>query len=380
MRSRQIIKWSFVSVMIIGVVSLVSFSAISETAAPESMSLTLAEAIDLGVKNNDNISLSELNVETSKINWDQAVFQANKLEKKIDDSEYHIPINQDVYMVLNVNPALNENAYDLSVSTRDYTVSSIKYGIETAYYSLQVARKAMEVAELTMERNETQLNNVQAKLDQGMASKIDLCSVESNYLSSQAAYAESKDTAAYAEMVLNQMLGLDIETPLILEDRLTLSESDEINVDEAFISALKTDYDYILAENNNNSACIMSDYTQKYTSENTFDYKNAESDRQKAQVAFDAAKTDLEIRVRYAYKTMNTAFLNYKSFVKSRDLAEEAYRLAELRYQAGLCTVYDVQDANTTLQTAEMGLLNAMKDYNLLKASFDYGIFIGNSN
>ena len=380
MRSRQIIKWSFVSVMIIGVVSLVSFSAISETAAPESMSLTLAEAIDLGVKNNDNISLSELNVETSKINWDQAVFQANKLEKKIDDSEYHIPINQDVYMVLNVNPALNENAYDLSVSTRDYTVSSIKYGIETAYYSLQVARKAMEVAELTMERNETQLNNVQAKLDQGMASKIDLYSVESNYLSSQASYAESKDTAAYAEMVLNQMLGLDIETPLILEDRLTLSEPGEINVDEAFISALKTDYDYILAENNNNSAGIMSDYTQKYTSENTFDYKNAESDRQKAQVAFDAAKTDLEIRVRYSYKTMNTAFLNYQSFVKSRDLAEEAYRLAELRYQAGLCTVYDVQDANTTLQTAEMGLLNAMKDYNLLKASFDYGIFSGNSN
>ena len=57
-----------------------------------------------------------------------------------------------------------------------------------------------------MERNETQLANIKAKEAQGLASKLDLYSAESSYLSSQADYAESKDTVNYALMSLKPAL------------------------------------------------------------------------------------------------------------------------------------------------------------------------------
>ena len=60
---------------------------------------------------------------------------------------------------------------------------------------------------------------------------------------------------------------------------------------------------------------------------------------------------------------------------KSRDMAAEAYRLAVLRYESGLSTVYDVQNAETVLEQAEAGLLNAEKDYNLAAAAFCYGVY-----
>ena len=375
MKNRYSYKW-FLSLVWASVLFFVcSFSAFAEDDAFDSMSLSLDQALKLGVENNANIVLAQLAVDSDKINVEQTAFQALKLKKSINDAEVHVPINQDVYYVLDIRPAKAELDYELAQATLDYTTNYVKYGIETAYYSLKVAEKALEAAELSVERNETQLSNVKAKIEQGMASKLDLFSAESNYLSSQADYAETKKGANYAAMILNKLLGLDVTTELKLTDGPSLPERKYIDVDKAIKNALETDITYLTAKSTYNIAVLMGDYTQKFTAANTFDYKQANVSKKQAEAACNDAKTDLEIRVRYAYNELNISLLNYNSLSTSLELANEAYRMAELRYKSGLATIYDVENAEASLQQANAGLLNAEKDYDLAVIAFQYGVF-----
>ena len=81
---------------------------------------------------------------------------------------------------------------------------------------------------------------------------------------------------------------------------------------------------------------LTSDYQQAYSSANTYQYKKSGSEPQAGLSSVTVMpRTDLEIRVRYANNVLNTALVKYTSLSKSRDLASEAYRLAELRYEAG---------------------------------------------
>ena len=375
----KIRKCCITVILISALLLSISITALCEDSAggttTASKSLSLNQALALGVENNASISLAKLAVEANRINVEQTQFKAKELKKTINHSDTHIAIDQNVYLVLYVNPAQAELDYELAQATLSYTENSVRYGVETAYDSLQVANKALAAAQLSVQRNETQLKNVKAKVNQGLASKLDLYSVESSLLASQADYRAKNDAANYATMLLNQLLGLSVTTDLKLTDELAMTEAGEIKVEEAVNGALATDLTYLTAKNSYDSVVLLSDYTQKFTSSNTYSYQKAEVNRQQAKVSCDNAKTDLEIRVRYAYNKWNTAFTNYQSFTKSRDMAAEAYRLAILRYESGLSTVYDVQNAETVLEQSEAGLLNAEKDYNLAAAAFGYGIY-----
>ena len=118
-------------------------------------------------------------------------------------------------------------------------------------------------------------------------------------------------------MLLNQLLGLTVTTELKLTDELTLAEVKGLNVAEAgFSGALTKDLTYLTAKKWYDSVVLGSDYTQKFTSSNTFSYQKAEVNRQQAKVSWDNAKTDLEIRIRYAYHKWDTAFANYQAYSK----------------------------------------------------------------
>ena len=187
---RKIQKCCITIILICILLLLISFTALCEdgtggSAAIASKSLSLEQALALGVENNASISLAKLTVEADRINVEQTQFKARELKKTINDSDTHIAVDQNVYLVLYVNPAQAELDYELAQATLSYTENSVRYGIETAYDSLQVANKALAAAQLSMQRNKTQLNNVSAKVNQGLASKLDLYSVESGLLASQ---------------------------------------------------------------------------------------------------------------------------------------------------------------------------------------------------
>lgn len=358
-------------------------SSTTPAPAPEkplaTVSLTLEEALALGIKNNVQISLAELSVETAAINVSQAEAAAKRTQKLVDEGKepgsYRIPFTADIYQAIHIFPAQAELGQELTVLSRDYTRQSIQYGIQAAYYGLQKAEKALTVNRVAMRRSETQLKNSQAREKQGLSPRLDVISAESNYLMAQAAYEQGRNYVFSARMQLNQMLGLDINTPLIVKEELSFAPAEEIQLEEAIRKAKETDLTYGLAKNAYENAALMKDFDQKYNDPITYVYQKAEISYLEAKEKMEDAAVSLEIKLREAYGDLQTAQLNYKSLETSVALAAEALRLADLRYQEGMATVYDVQEADAAYQQAEMGLLNAIHTHNLAKAAFEYQIY-----
>ncbi len=351
-----------------------------ENKFPAPLSLSLEEALKMGLENNPQITLANLSVETAKISVNQAESAAKRMDKMVKDGNeaggmQRIPLTADIYQIINIFPAQARLGNELALLSRDYTNQSIKYGIEVAYYGLQKAEKALQVAKVALRRSETQLNNSKAREKQGLSPRLDVISAESNYLMAQAGYEQGRNYVFSARMRLNQMLGQDINTPIIIKEQIKFTPKEGIELISEIAQGKKTDLSYGAAKNAYENAKLMKDFEQGYNAENTFVYQKAEINYKEAQQKMKDAGISLEIKIREAYGNLQTAALNYKSLETSVNLAGEALRLANLRYQEGMATVYDVQEADAAYQQTEMGLLDAIHTHNLAKAAFQYQIY-----
>lgn len=339
----------------------------------QTKTLTLQECLDIGVEGNIPISLANLSVESAAVNVKEAQSAAKSMQKLVDNSSSLADTT--TYQALYIYPAQAQTGYDLALSSRDYTINSVKYGIESAYYGLQKAEMALEISRLALERSQAQLNSVQLKEEQGQVPKIDVLSAESNYLVAQSNYAQARDTVTLARMSLNKLLDLDIETELVLQEKISFSEGEAIDVKQAIEKAKKTNITYLSAEANLKMAGMTKEYEQKYYFPNSYIYQKADINYQEVKNNLKTAEIDLEIAVRNAYNSLETSVSNHNSLTASTQLAKRALDLAQLRYQEGLGTIYDVQDADLSYQNAELGLLDAIHNHNLAKAAFEYEIY-----
>lgn len=91
----------------------------------------------------------------------------------------------------------------------------------------------------------------------------------------------------------------------------------------------------------------------------------------KAQEA--SAQTDDQIRleVRTAYLGLQAAEKNIQTTSVAVTRAEEDYKIAQVRYSAGVGTNLDVMDAEEKLTTARTNYYTALYNYNTSKASLD---------
>ncbi len=350
-------------------------AATTSTTTAGTRSLSLQEALSLCLTNNENIILADKAVDAAKITVDQTASAVKKTNDSIDD--YNLPVTQDLNAVINIAPKQAEEAYNFALISREYTANSLRYGVETAYYSLQKAEKALEVARASMKRAETQYKNTQAQEEQGLVSNMDVVRAESAYLGSQTAYEQTRVGVLAARMALNKMLGLDLNTVLKLKDPITLVQGENVNIAQAIEAAKKIDVSYNSAKMSHRLKQLDLEEVDGYYRENTYVYKQAVVEEEKAKLSLEEAEKTLEMNVRNAYNSLTTSAMNYQSLVKSRDQAKEALRLAELRYKAGLSTIYDVQSADAAFQQAEMELLDAINTYNLAHSAFAYSIFGG---
>ena len=86
-----------------------------------------------------------------------------------------------------------------------------------------------------------------------------------------------------------------------------------------------------------------------------------------------AAQTDDQIRldVRTAYLGLQAAEKNIQTTSVAVTRAEEDYKIAQVRYSAGVGTNLDVMDANEKLTTARTNYYTALYNYNTSKAALD---------
>lgn len=366
-------KWLWGTIVVFILILATAGATVGDTAEPEIKSLSLAQAVEMAMKDNLQVELAALGLEQAELALEQAKFAQKKALNQID--KYSLAKDQNMALVLDVVPVQSESAKVIAEVGKAYTENVIKFGVEAAYYGVLRAEKMLEVSEASLLRAQEQLKQAEAKFKAGTVAKYELISAEAQLKSAEAAVNEAKAGAEKARMTLNQTLRLNLDTPVKLTDQFSFAPAGDIDTDKVFQEMTEKDSSYVLAREKYNINKVNFDYHQKYFTKNTFAYREAEYAFKESEVNLEHAKTQLQLNIKNAYMDLKTAEDNYHVLTKSVEQAKEAYRLTKLRYDVGMATGYDLLGAETALKQADMALLNALYNYNLAKAKFTYGIF-----
>lgn len=354
------------------VCSSVVFADEQAAVTGEPKKLSLQEAIDTAIANNAQIGVQQLQVEALEVSMEETESRLRNMGNV--DIAYQ---TQDYYMATEIAPAKVEASLEMAGKALAYTKNSIAYGVEAAYYGVLKAEKNLEFAKVSLDRANTQYKNAQASFKRGTVAKLDVVSTEANLKTAEVAVKQAENGVASAKMELCQLMGLPLTTTLTLTSELTPRTAGAIDLAAAIEKGLDTDINVATAKLTMENSKLDFDYTAYVYASQTYNYLKDEAAYKGTVLQYDEAKKTLEKNVRNAYNNLSTTAGSMEGLNKSLDLAKESYRLSLLRYDMGMATSYDVQNAEASLRQAELGWLDAIYNNNLANAKFTYGIYSG---
>lgn len=329
----------------------------------EVRNLSLDEAIDIALEDNYDVLAMKNSLEQIKLSKDSQDRLVKKMDKYLSNA--NSTLQSLVYMA---------DLYDTSVESLeaayDMQVSGTKMQVIAKYYTALNAEKYEDIVKQTYENAQAQLKNVEARYNQGMATKLEKLQAEVSVNSAKLSWDSAKSSTVQAKRSLSLQLGADVETnwklttpmkiePVVIEDvdakvEELLAEAPIIRYTELGLETARKQYEYDSAGIKGTNAGTTAALTYESAK---LDYENTMSTQRAT------AKNMLE--------NLNLAYSQYLLSDESVKLAEEAYRLTKLQYENGLNTQTDVDTAAISLANTEYTRLQAMLQYNLYKTCLD---------
>lgn len=118
---------------------------------------------------------------------------------------------------------------------------------------------------------------------------------------------------------------------------------------------------------------------KRFYTPNVFMYREAQYKLEEAKVNFKQQEQETELKIRHAYLDLQSAEKAYKTLEASLASAEETYRVARLKFKAGVITRMEMEKAADNLSEQEAKVTEMLFNYNLAAAQFRYGLFMDSS-
>lgn len=298
-----------------------------------------------------------------------------------------------------------------SVAEFQYLIARLDYNrqrnqlvqdVVAAYYNVLRARAALGVAEQALTNAEDRQRIAEAYLKAGSGTRFDVLRAETETANARQAVMAAQNRVALATAALNNLLGLDQNTPLDLEEPPAGADMMP-DVDRALEEAYRQRPEILQAEAGIKAAekgihlavrsqlpMVALAWSQQFTPDTgafgrkqswaavakislpLFDGGLAAARRQQAEASLDAARWSrrqamdgIALEVRQAYLSFVDASERLKVAEAAVAQAEEAYRLAQVRYKAGVTLtpggspLLEISDAQTALTQALTNRVNA---------------------
>lgn len=290
------------------------------------------------------------------------------------------------------------------------TQSDLVFQVKQAYYNYVQALRLISVNEANLRNRQDHLAQAQARVKAGVGLPIDVVRAETAVNEATLSLNLAQNSASVAKVTLAQLMGLDPRTPIkVAEEDEPLLAMDDFNallaaalqqrpeIRQAQATLQATGFGINAArtsnlpvysgtaglnmrgtglptDNNNLTlgvAVQWSAYDGGLTKEKV---KEAEANRDIAKAQFDAAMLTVQSDVSQAYLNERTAELRLTTADAEVANAQEAVRLAQGRYNAGLGTFLDVLDAQAALVTAQTNRVNTQSAINQSRAALAHAV------
>ena len=293
--------------------------------------------------------------------------------------------------------------------TLENSLQAVRLTATNYYFNILRCRNEIEVYEENVRTLQEHLNNVNAQFRAGTVAKADVLASEVRLANARQTLVTAQNDYDIAVATLSNFLLLPADTLLRPRDQLTYQKYNlnlanctafalenrpdvaaseyAIKQAESGVRAAKAGYrpsvNASVAKNLSGKNPFADTYSEGWTAGvtatwNIFDngvtaasVKAAEATLNQTQESAAELREAVQLEVQSAYLTLNAAEKNIATTRLAIASAEEDYKIAVVRYQAGVGTNLDVMDASDKLTQAKNNYYLALYTYNTAKASLD---------
>ncbi len=412
-------------------------SSITEAAAPEAaaMDIDLKVAVTTAIQNNRDITIAELERREAEADVSAAAakknpsisysWQRNQYPTQVvttalgTQSSNHgysqgINVSWDIWTFGKVEGAIDAARYQKNIADLNVykTEADTKLAAVQAYYQYLEAVKLAEVQAQSVTDYASHLNNVQQQFDAGIVAKLDVLSSNVSLANAKQKSIAADNTRDVAEANLNNIMRIPMNTTLNPLDKNFPEPEFDLTMEQAILMAQKyrwelveADYGVKAAEASLRSAkarylptvSVGGGYSWEEASMTAVDkddwavkgvlswslwdggatqasVKKADAAVKTAQETLLQAREKIELEVRQDYLNV----LSYKEQIRAAEAsvaqAEEAYKIATVRYSSGVGINLDVLDAELALNTARTNYITALYNYNIGLATLEHAM------
>ena len=412
-------------------------SSITEAAAPEAaaMDIDLKGAVTTAIQNNRDITIAELKRREAEADVSAAAakknpsvsysWQRNQYPTQVvttgagTQSSNHrysqgINVSWDIWTFGKVEGAIDAARYQKNIADLNVykTEADTKLAAVQAYYQYLEAIKLAEVQAQSVTDYASHLNNVQQQFDAGIVAKLDVLSSNVSLANAKQKSIAADNTRDVAEANLNNIMRVPMNTTLNPLDKNFPEPEFDLTMEQAILMAQKyrwelveADYGVRAAEASLRSAkagylptvSVGGGYSWEEASMTAVDkddwavkgvlswslwdggatqasVKKADAAVKTAQETLLQAREKIELEVRQDYLNV----LSYKEQIRAAEAsvaqAEEAYKIATVRYSSGVGINLDVLDAELALNTARTNYITALYNYNIGLATLEHAM------
>ena len=295
---------------------------------------------------------------------------------------------------------------DLSLEN---TLQTVRLQSTIYYFNVLQYRNLIEVYEEEVLTLQEHLRNVNAQFRVGTVAKVDVLESQVELANAMQNLVNIQNNYDVAVANLNNYIGLPADTVVRPQDTLTYKKYDlKLNDCTAYAlenraDAAMADYAVKQAESAKRSAksgwypSVNAGISKEIDTENMFGHKTndqwsigisaswnifdggitraqvnqADAALVRAKEVAAQTREQVQLDVQSAFLDLHAAERNISTTQAAVVLGEENYKIAQVRYAAGVGTNLDVMDASRKLTEARSNYFTALYNYNTAKASLD---------
>ncbi len=426
MKQSKVFSKKLTAFLLSGILSL-SLNYVSKA---EARSFTLAESVELALENNRLIKSSVIDVDAANWAYHEArrtaglrltlSTQGNRVGGRAYaryPSDYSYQSRAELSFPLYTGGRIENgikaarysiNAADLALEGMKQTV---RYQTTGQYFKALEYKNLIRVGETSVANLKEHLDNVNTQYRVGTVARSDVLASEVALANAEQSLVNVKNTYDITITGLNKIIGLPLETDLFLVDDLSYRKYD-LHLKDCVAYALSHRADIIAADyavrranaslemvragslpqvsaaavrtvggdswfsNNVDSADTWSIGIKASWAAFDNNVTAAQVNQKRAaihklQQTAEEVREQVELDVQTAYLNLMAAEKNIHTASIAGERAIEDFKIAQVRYAAGVGTNLDVTDADEKLVRAQTNYYDALYKYNVSKAALD---------
>ena len=238
--------------------------------------------------------------------------------------------------------------------------------MERTYYNVLMAEDNLKMPNPSR-KVERAAENAQVSFENGVVAKDSLLMAEAGLAQSMQNLHTAEKSLELARMSLNKLMGRQLSAPLTLTTRFKYKPETIDPLNDMIQSALILRPEVIRAREMAEVTKLNADTSLRYYAKNAYVYRKAKADAEKAELGLREAEESIKLAVNAAYLNVQETAEKLMAAEKVKAVAEETYRIVDLKYKSQMATTAELLEANEKLYGHSF-CTSSVFDYNVAVA------------